>query len=55
MLKRERVLKYREKDESPPFKITWVATYSPATPKIEKVVNKANEALKMSDAWKGEK
>ena len=55
VLGRERTLEYRKKEDGPPFKVTWVATFSPATPNIEKIISKANDALSLSDTWKGEK
>ena len=52
VLKRERVLKYREKDNKPPFNVTWIATYTPATPVIQDTIRRANKALKLSETWK---
>ncbi len=43
----------KEKDNKPPFNVTWIATFSPATPLIQKTIQKANDALKLSDTWKG--
>ena len=46
------MLQYRKKDDKPPFNVTWVATYSPATPTIKTVIKKANNVLKQSENWK---
>ena len=54
VLQRKRVLKHHKKDEKPPFNISWVATSSPATPQIKKVVINANKVLQKSESWKDE-
>ena len=51
VLERKRTLEYREKTNEPPFQITWVTTFCPATPKIQKIVEDCNNALKMSETW----
>ena len=52
VVKRKRTLDYRKKDGNSPFPVVWVQTFGPATSKINALVSKANEALKLSPCWK---
>ena len=43
------------KSKSPPNKVMWVQTFGPASHHIQEAVAEANEILKFSTPWIGEK
>ena len=53
--RRTRSLDYKQKNNLPPFSVTWVTTYTPIIPQIKDVINDVNSTLSLSNAWKGEK
>ena len=55
VLKRPRVLEYKEKSTDPPFPVVWVQTFGPASETISKVIKVANKVIKDSPVWKDEK
>lgn len=55
VLGRKRSLQYKKKNNLPPFQVTWVTTYTPASKVIQDIVNSTNDALKLSKTWENDR